>query len=83
MFTNIVVSRQKHRVSNHAVNECLFNSFLSQTTKKACKLHITGPFVRRHPPPPLQTKTYTTLLPIIAKRGFFFQWETRIREVKK
>ena len=35
------------------------------------------------PAPPLPTKTYTTLVPIFAKKGVFFQWEARIREIKK
>ena len=35
------------------------------------------------PLPPLPTKTYTTLVPIFAKKGVFFQWEARIREIKK
>ena len=29
------------------------------------------------------TKTYTTLVPIFAKKGVFSQWEARIREIKK
>ena len=33
--------------------------------------------------PPLPTKTYTTLVPIFAKKKGIFQWEARIREIKK
>ena len=32
---------------------------------------------------PLPTKTYTTLVPIFAKKRVFLQWEARIREIKK
>ena len=35
------------------------------------------------PRPPRPTKMYTTLVPIFAKRGVLFQWEARIREIKK
>ena len=34
-------------------------------------------------PPPLPTKWYTILVPIFLKKGYFFQWEARIREAKK
>ena len=44
---------------------------------------ITWSNVDQDPGPPLPTKAYTTFVPIFAKKGVFFQWEARIREIKK
>ena len=49
-------------------------------------IQISPIFLIQVPPPKKknkQKKTYTTLVPIFAKRGVFFQWEARIREIKK
>ena len=35
------------------------------------------------PAPLLPTKAYTMPVPIFKKKGVFFQWEARIREIEK